>query len=160
MCMWIFDKLFNRKIEGKSSLDDLAENVVVNKETNTTEIGGNLNVNGIITQNGQPLGGGTKLYKHVISGILDDNANARLIIISTSNELISDRYPLMYNTELILKINYVSNINSSQRDVANVIDISFNTGAYKLILRYFSGSPTVTDLQINASGYTDTITEL
>ena len=35
--MWIFDKLFNRKIEGKSSLDDLAENVVVNKETNTTE---------------------------------------------------------------------------------------------------------------------------
>ena len=31
--MWIFDKLFNRKIEGKSSLDDLAENVVVNKET-------------------------------------------------------------------------------------------------------------------------------
>ncbi|MCI7633773.1 MAG: hypothetical protein MSS80_07065 [Mollicutes bacterium] len=46
--MWIFDKLFNRKIEGKSSLDDLAENVVVNKETNTTEIGGNLNVNGKI----------------------------------------------------------------------------------------------------------------
>ena len=36
--MWIFDKLFNRKIEGKSSLDDLAENVVVNKETNTIEI--------------------------------------------------------------------------------------------------------------------------
>lgn len=58
--MWIFDKLFNRKIEGKSSLDDLAENVVVNKETNTTEIGGNLNVNGTITQNGQPLGGGGK----------------------------------------------------------------------------------------------------
>lgn len=46
--MWIFDKLFNRKIEGKSSLDDLAENVVVNKETNTTEISGNANVNGII----------------------------------------------------------------------------------------------------------------
>ena len=46
--MWIFDKLFNRKIEGKSSLDDLAENVVVNKETNTTEIGGNLYVNGKI----------------------------------------------------------------------------------------------------------------
>lgn len=65
--MWIFDKLFNRKIEGKSSLDDLAENVVVNKETNTTEIGGNLNVNGTITQNGQPLGGGTKLYKHIIT---------------------------------------------------------------------------------------------
>lgn len=105
-------------------------------------------------------GGGTKLYKHVISGILDNNANARLIIISTSSEKITDRYPLMYNTELILKINYVSNINNSQRDVANVIGISFNTGAYKLILRYFAGSQTVTDLEINASGYTDTVTEL
>lgn len=104
-------------------------------------------------------GGGTKLYKHVISGILDDNANARLIIISTSNELITDRYPLMYNTELILKINYVSNINNSQRDVANIIDISFNTGAYKLILVYFNAS-TATELQINASGYTDTVSEL
>lgn len=46
--MWIFDKLFNRKIEGKSSLDDLAENVVVNKEDNTTEISGDVNVNGKI----------------------------------------------------------------------------------------------------------------
>lgn len=58
--MWIFDKLFNRKIEGKSSLDDLAENVVVNKETNTTEIVGNLDVGGNITKNGQPIGGGSK----------------------------------------------------------------------------------------------------
>ena len=104
-------------------------------------------------------GGGTKLYKHVISGILDNNANARLIIVSTSNELITDRYPLMYNTELILKINYVSNINSSQRDVADVISISFNTGAYKLILVYFN-STTPSELQINASGYTDTVEEL
>ena len=49
--MWIFDKLFNRKIEGKSSLDDLAENIVVNKETNTTEISGNVNVDGNFTAN-------------------------------------------------------------------------------------------------------------
>lgn len=105
-------------------------------------------------------GGGTKLYKHVISGILDNNANARLIIVSTSSEKITDRYPLMYNTELILKINYVSNINNSQRDVANVIDVSFNTGAYKLILRYFDGSNTPAEVQINASGYTDTVSEL
>ena len=104
-------------------------------------------------------GGGTKLYKHEISGILSDNANARLIIISTSNELITDRYPLMYNTELILKINYCNNIFSSQRDVEDVIGISFNTGAYKLILVYFSGT-TATELQINASGYTDTVSEL
>ena len=104
-------------------------------------------------------GGGTKLYKHVISGISSDNSNARLIIISTSNEKITDRYPLMYNTELILKINYCSNIFSSQKDVEDVVGISFNTSAYKLILVYFSGS-TATELQINASGYTDTVTEL
>lgn len=104
-------------------------------------------------------GGGTKLYKHVISGILDDNENARLIIISTSNEKITDRYPLMYNTELLLKINYCGNIFSSQRDVYDVVSISFNTGAYKLILRYFEVS-TATELQINAMGYTDTVTEL
>ena len=104
-------------------------------------------------------GGGTKLYKHEISGILSDKPNARLIVISTSNESITDRYPLMYNTELILKINYCSNIFNSQRDVENVIGISFNTSAYKLILIYFGGS-TATELQINASGYTDTITAL
>ena len=104
-------------------------------------------------------GGGTKLYKHEISGILSDNANARLIIISTSNELITDRYPLMYNTELILKINYCGNIFSSQRDVEDVVGISFNTSAYKLILVYFNGS-TATELQINASGYTDNVSEL
>ena len=124
-----------------------------------TVVSGDLDVGGNITKNGQPLASGTKLYKHEIAGILSDNANARLIIISTSNELISDRYPLMYNTELILKINYCSNITASQRDVADVIGISFNTSAYKLILVYFNGS-TATELQINASGYTDTVTEL
>lgn len=81
--MWIFDKLFNRKIEGKSSLDDLAENVVVNKETNTTEIGGNLNVNGTITQNGQPLGGGTKLYKHNLRDL-----NYEFTLITTNHQSI------------------------------------------------------------------------
>ena len=157
--MWIFDKLFNRKIEGKSSLDDLAENVVVNKETNTTEIVGNLDVGGNITKNGQPIGGGTKLYKHEISGILSNNANARLIIYSISDALITDRFGLMYNTESILRIDYCSNITVSQRDVENIIGVSFNTGAYKVILVYFSGS-TPTELQINSDGFTDTVTGL
>ena len=82
--MWIFDKLFNRKIEGKSSLDDLAENVVVNKETNTTEIVGNLDVGGNITKNGQPIGG-TKLYKHLIQ---DNNNGYYFILITTNNQPI------------------------------------------------------------------------
>lgn len=83
--MWIFDKLFNRKIEGKSSLDDLAENVVVNKETNTTEIGGNLNVSGTITQNSQPIGSGTKLYKHTL---FDNSVPYTFILITTNPEPI------------------------------------------------------------------------
>ena len=81
--MWIFDKLFNRKIEGKSSLDDLAENVVVNKETNTTEIVGNLDVGGNITKNGQPIGGG-KVYLHNI--FISTDRDACLQLYSTSNE--------------------------------------------------------------------------
>ena len=124
-----------------------------------TVVSGDLDVSGNILKNGQPFSGGTKLYKHEIAGIKSDNANARLIIISTSSELITDRLPLMYNTELILKINYVSNITSSQRDVADVIGIYFNTGAYKLNLVYYDAS-TTTETQINADGYTDTVTEL
>ena len=83
--MWIFDKLFNRKIEGKSSLDDLAENVVVNKETNTTEISGNLDVSGNITKNGQPLGGGTKLYKHTL---YNSGLDYKFILITTNPQPI------------------------------------------------------------------------
>lgn len=83
--MWIFDKLFNRKIEGKSSLDDLAENVVVNKETNTTEVSGNLDVGGNLTKNGQPIGGGTKLYKHHIE---DVNMGYVFILITTNSQPI------------------------------------------------------------------------
>ena len=82
--MWIFDKLFNRKIEGKSSLDDLAENVVVNKETNTTEVGGNLNVNGTITQNGQPIVDGGKVYLHNI--YIDAGYKGYIKLYTTNNE--------------------------------------------------------------------------
>ena len=96
--MWIFDKLFNRKIEGKSSLDDLAENVVVNKETNTTEIGGNLNVNGTITQNGQPLAIGTKLYMHYLH---PSDRDYNLKAITTNPQPIDftsiDTYQKLYN---------------------------------------------------------------
>ena len=95
--MWIFDKLFNRKIEGKSSLDDLAENVVVNKETNTTEIVGNLDVSGNITKNGQPLGG-TKLYKHFLR---DPSVNYNFTLITTNPQTIDfsiiDTYEKLYN---------------------------------------------------------------
>ena len=95
--MWIFDKLFNRKIEGESSLDDLAENVVVNKETNTTEISGNLDVSGNITKNGQLLGG-TKLYKHYL---YDSSMDYKFILITTNSQTIDfstiDTFDKLYN---------------------------------------------------------------
>ena len=104
----------------------------------------------------------TQLYKHEISGILDNNANARLIIYSTSGNLLNDRYKLMYNTEHILRISYCSNITSSQRDVYDVVNVSFNTGAYKLIIVYFSSSNATTPqkLELNADGFIDTVTKI
>ena len=106
------------------------------------------------------LGGGSKLYKHEISGLGTDNA--RLIVYSTSSELLNDRYKLMYNTEHILRINYCADIASSQRDVNDVLAISFNTSAYKLKLAYISSSnmSAITTTEISASGYTDTVNEL
>ena len=144
-----------RMITGKDA--EIFKNVAA--DGTKTVISGDLDVSGNILNNGQPLASGTKLYKHEISGILSDNANARLIIYSISDALITDRFGLMYNTESILRINYCSNITASQRDVENVIDVSFNTGAYKVILIYFSGS-TPTEVQINSDGFTDTVTEL
>lgn len=144
-----------RMITGKDA--EIFKNVAA--DGTKTVISGDLDVSGNILKNGQPLASGTKLYKHEISGILSDNANARLIIYSISDALITDRFGLMYNTESILRINYCSNITASQRDVENVIDVSFNTGAYKVILVYFSGS-TPTEVQINSDGFTDTVTEL
>lgn len=47
--MWIIDKLFNRKIEGESSIDDLLEHVVQNG--NKTEVGGSLEVDGDVKVN-------------------------------------------------------------------------------------------------------------
>ena len=54
--------------------------------------------------------GGTKLYKHEISGILSSNANARLIIYSTSSDLLNDRFKLTYDTESFLRVSYVGDI--------------------------------------------------
>lgn len=53
--MWIIDKQFNRKIEGESSLDSLAEHIVHNKATNTTELGGNVEIDGNLKVNGHAM---------------------------------------------------------------------------------------------------------
>lgn len=104
-------------------------------------------------------GGGSKLYKHEISNILSDNANARLIIYSTSSDLITDRFGLIYDTEHILRVNYVSNITTSQEYVKDVIDISFSASSYKVNIVYYEYG-TIKTTSLNVDGYTDTVSEL
>ena len=124
-----------------------------------TVVSGDLDVSGNILKNGQPLASGTKIYKHEISGIKNDNANARLIIYSTSSDLINDRTKLLYNTESFLRVSYVSNITASQREVVNVLDISFNASSYKVSIAYCDIS-TITKIDLDVNDYTDTVTSL
>ena len=144
-----------RMITGKDA--EIFKNIAA--DGTKTVVSGDLDVSGNITKNGQPLASGTKLYKHEISGILSDNANARLIIYSTSSDLINDRTKLLYNTESFLRVSYVSNITASQREVVNVLDISFSASSYKVSISYCDIS-TITTTNLDVADYTDTVTEL
>ena len=144
-----------RMITGKDA--EIFKNIAA--DGTKTVVSGDLDVGGNITKNGQPLASGTKLYKHEISGILNDNANARLIIYSTSSDLLNDRTKLLYNTESFLRVSYVSNITASQREVVNVLDISFSASSYKVSIAYCDIS-TITTIQLDVNNYTDTVTEL
>ena len=144
-----------RMITGKDA--EIFKNIAA--DGNKTVVSGDLDVNGNILKNGQPFAGGTKLYKHEISGILNDNANARLIIYSTSSDLINDRTKLLYNTESFLRVSYVSNITASQKEIVNVLDISFSASSYKVSISYCDIS-TITTINLDVNEYTDTVTEL
>ena len=144
-----------RMITGKDA--EIFKNIAA--DGNKTVVSGDLDVNGNILKNGQPLASGTKLYKHEISGIKSDNANARLIIYSTSSDLINDRIKLLYNTESFLRVSYVSNITASQRDIVNVLDISFSASSYKVSISYCDIS-TITTINLDVADYTDIVTEL
>ena len=144
-----------RMITGKDA--EIFKNVTA--DGNKTVVSGDLDVNGNILKNGQPFAGGTKIYKHEISGIKNDNANARLIIYSTSSDLINDRIKLLYNTESFLRVSYVSDITASQREVVNVLDISFSASSYKVSISYCDIS-TITTINLDVNNYTDTVTEL
>ena len=144
-----------RMITGKDA--EIFKNIAA--DGNKTVVSGDLDVNGNILKNGQPFAGGTKIYKHEISGILNDNANARLIIYSTSSDLINDRTKLLYNTESFLRASYISNITASQKEVVNVLDISFSASSYKVSISYCDIS-TITTINLDVNDYTDTVTEL
>ena len=144
-----------RMITGKDA--EIFKNIAA--DGNKTVVSGDLDVNGNILKNGQPFAGGTKIYKHEISGILSSNANARLIIYSTSSDLLNDRFKLIYNTESFLRASYVNNITESQRHVFNVLDIAFNSSAYKVDILYYNVS-TLTTTNLDVADYTDTVTEL
>ena len=144
-----------RMITGKDA--EIFKNIAA--DGTKTVVSGDLDVGGNILKNGQPLAGGTKLYKHEISGILNDNANARLIVYSTSSDLLNDRTKLLYNTESFLRVSYVSNITASQKEVVNVLDISFSASSYKVSISYCDIS-TITTINLDVNNYTDTVTEL
>ena len=144
-----------RMITGKDA--EIFKNIAA--DGTKTVVSGDLDVSGNITKNGQPLASGTKLYKHEISGILNDNANARLIVYSTSSDLINDRFKLIYNTESFLRASYVANITASQRHVFNVLDISFSASSYKVSISYCDIN-TITTTNLDVANYTDTVTEL
>ena len=66
---------------------------------------------------------------------------------------------LLYNTESFLRASYVNNITESQRHVYNVLDISFDSSAYKVNISYCATS-TITTIKLDVANYTDTVTEL
>ena len=144
-----------RMITGKDA--EIFKNIAA--DGTKTVVSGDLDVSGNILKYGQPLAGGTKLYKREISGILNDNANARLIVYSTSSDLLNDRTKLLYNTESFLRVSYVSNITASQKEVVNVLDISFSASSYKVSISYCDIS-TITTINLDVNNYTDTVTEL
>ena len=144
-----------RMITGKDA--EIFKNVTA--DGTKTVVSGDLDVSGNILKNGQPLASGSKIYKHEISGILSSNANARLIVYSTSSDLLNDRTKLLYNTEAFLRVSYVSDITASQREVVNVLDISFSASSYKVSISYCDIS-TITTINLDVADYTDTVTEL
>lgn len=101
---------------------------------------------------------GVKLYKHELANVTS-SVNARIIIYSTSNALISNRSSLMYNTENVLQTYYVANIESSQRTVDTILGFTFDTSANKL---YYitASSGSITQNEMNTSDFTDKITTL
>lgn len=132
----IQDKLYNRIIEGE--LLELTEEEKV-------KLG---------------LGGGSKIYKHEISGVTSD-VNARIIIYSTSNTVISDRFGLMYNTESFLQSCFVNNITSDQRNVETILGFIFSGSQYKLYyIHYDASTSTLKQTEMNTYDFTDTVTEL
>ena len=148
-----------RMITGKDA--QLFKNVAV--DGNKTVVSGDLNVNGNITQNGGPLSGGSKIYKHTLSGVgVGGDTNARIIIYSISSDLIDDIYKLQYNTENWLRAIYVPDITLSQRTTYQILTTSFATTQYKLYILYVSGSTPepVQKTEISTNAYTDTVEEI
>lgn len=148
-----------RMITGKDA--QLFKNVAV--DGNKTVVSGDLNVNGNITQNGGPLSGGSKIYKHTLSNVgVGGNENSRIIIYSISSDLIDDQYKLQYNTENWLRAIYVPDITLSQRTIYQILTTSFATTQYKLYILYVSGSTAdpVQQTEISTNTYTDTVEEI
>ena len=146
-----------RMITGKDA--QLFKNVAV--DGNKTVVSGDLNVNGNITQNGGPLSGGSKIYKHTITNIItgtNTDAEAKIIVYSTSSDLINDQYKFQYNTENWLRAAYVPSA-GSQVTVYTVLSTVFMSSQYKLYATYLNGE-TIDKVQLSTNAYTDTVEEI
>ena len=102
-------------------------------------------------------------YSGTLSGVgVGGDTNARIIIYSTSSDLIDDLYKLQYNTESWLRADYVHDITLSQSTVYQILTTSFATTQYKLYVVYVSGSTSnpVQQTEISTGNYTDTVEEI
>ena len=105
-------------------------------------------------------GGGSKIYKHTITNIIagTNTADAKIIVYSTSSDLIDDQYKFQYNTENWLQAVYVPSADS-QVKVYQILSTMFMSSQYKLYATYLDGE-TISKVQISTNTYTDTVTEI
>ena len=110
---------------------------------------------------GIPSGAGSKIYKHVITGIItgtNNDAEAKVIVYSTSSDLINDLYKIQYNTENWLQAIYVPYV-GSQVKVHTILSTMFMTSQYKLYAVYLDGE-TIKKVELSTNTYTDTVTQI
>lgn len=106
--MWLKDKLFNRKIEGESSIDSLLNAVVQNEETNTTELGGNVKIGGSSEVHGDLRIDGALTPSRAINTIVLNDIVSEIhisdgnYVIDYSNRTIDEDVYLEFDSKVII----------------------------------------------------------
>lgn len=129
----IKDKLFNRKnevevesIKGDLPLEDInPDNVFVNDELEFTNNQGDFGTNAKerIKQVASEVGGGTQLYKHILTLTLDEDNVGMLKVITTTNEPLGTSSGWAVNVVSILG----SNMNYGEDLCGPIYDLEVTT---------------------------------